>query len=108
MVDEMFEEKKKQPPKSRTLGSVKVSALKDVPEWKYFVDMADAAKSANEDHENAKRAMREVFRKKLKQTADTVIEFSKNGETVTVTEILEKKQPKRAKASDMSELFSKN
>src|SRR5260370_19673360 len=94
-------------PKSRTLGTIHVSELADVHQWKEFVAKADKAKEANEAHEKAKQAMREAFRVALKQPADADIEFSKNGDRVTVIEILEKKQPKRARASAMSGLFSK-
>ena len=103
MADETTVEKK---PKSKTLGHVDVSKLVNLPEWKDFAAKADLAKKANEAHEAAKATMRGVFRSKLKQSADTDIEFSVNGDRVTVIEILEKKQPKKARASDMSELFS--
>src|SRR6266436_1150148 len=92
-------------PKSKTLGHVDVSKLEGLPEWKAFAAKAEAAKKANEAHEAAKRAMREVFRKKLKQAPDIRIEFSQTGDRVTVIEILEKKEPKRARASDMADLF---
>jgi type II secretory pathway pseudopilin PulG len=94
-------------PKSRTLGSIDVSELKAVPQWQEFVAKADVAKEANEAHEKAKKAMREAFREALKQPASAEIEFYKNGNRVTVIEILERKQPKRARASDMSGLFAK-
>lgn len=91
--------------KTKTLGSVDVSKLEGLPEWKAFVAKAEVADKAKKAHKAAKDAMRDLFRKKLKQSADTVIEFSRIGDTVTVVEVLEKKQPKRAKASDMSSLF---
>jgi hypothetical protein len=94
-------------PKSRTLGSIHVSELETVPQWKEFTAKAEAAKKANEAHERAKQSMREAFREALKQPADAEIEFSKTGDRVTVIEVLEKKQPKRARASDMSGLFAK-
>src|SRR6267154_527760 len=100
MTDQTTNEKKA--PKTKTLGHVDVSKLEGLPEWKTFAKHAEAAKKANEAHEAAKRAMREVFRKKLKQSPDTDIEFNVSGDRVTVIEILEKKEPKRARASDMS------
>jgi hypothetical protein len=103
MTDQMTFAKQ---PKSRTLGSIHISELEAVPAWKAFEAKAAAAKVANDAHEKAKQAMREAFREALKLSADAEIEFSKTGEKVTVIEVLERKQPKRAQASDMSGLFS--
>jgi len=104
MTDQMTFAKQ---PKTRTLGSIHVSELKSVPQWKEFEAKAAVAKEANDAHETAKKAMREAFRQALNLAAGAEIEFSKTGEKVTVIEVLERKQPKRAQASDMSGLFAK-
>lgn len=94
-------------PKTRTLGTISVSELEAVPQWKDYALKTEAAKKANDAHEKAKQAMREAFREALKQPANAEIEFSRTGDRVTVIEVLEKKEPKRARASDMSGLFAK-
>jgi hypothetical protein len=81
MTDQTTNEKKA--PKTKTLGHIDVAKLEALPEWKAFAKHAE----------------------RMKLATDTVIEFSESGGRVTVIEVLERKQPKRAQASDMSSLF---
>jgi len=101
MSDEMNGAKQ---PKSKTLGHLPVAKLAEVKEWKAFMEKAELAKKANDAHEKAKDAMRAMFRKTLKLAADADIEFSKTGDKITVTEILERKTT-RSQAKDLSEMF---
>ena len=79
--------------------------MSDNAKWKDFVVKAEAARKANEAHEKSKDAMRETFRKALKLADETEIEFTKNGDRVTITQILERKKSARESTQDLSELF---
>ena len=52
----------------------------------------------------AKDEMRELFRKTLKLSNDTDIEFTRSGSVVTITQIPEKKPAKKSN-QDLSDLF---
>jgi len=90
---------------TRTVGHISLDKLAKVREWKVFTEKSVAADKANSEHEQAKEAMRVLLKKKLELLEETVIDFSKNGDRITITERLEPRAKRGRVSNSLDDRF---
>ena len=91
--------------KTRTVGHISLDKLAKVKEWKSYTEKAAAADKAEAERELAKEAMRVLLKKKLELLEETVIDFSKNGDRITITERLEPRAKRGRVSNSLDDRF---
>lgn len=93
--------------KTESLGAFTGAKLLKKPEshWKEFDAIAAQAKTVNDKHEQTKEKVRGFFKKLLNLPDDAVIDFTRNGDKISVYRILQPAKGKRGGGNNLDDLL---